>query len=119
MCILLLPYSLFLSSCFFFFFSSRRRHTRWTGDWSSDVCSSDLERPRVPGPRAARPGTRGRSRRGLGGGSRSGEGRVGEKGRNRGGADHLKKKKKRKNEEGEGEGKGGRADSGGGEHGAE
>src|SRR6202000_2774668 len=24
-------------------FSSRRRHTRWTGDWSSDVCSSDLE----------------------------------------------------------------------------
>src|SRR6266487_647255 len=31
--------------CFFFFFSSRRRHTRWTGDWSSDVCSSDLARP--------------------------------------------------------------------------
>src|SRR6266487_1571315 len=29
---------------FFFFFSSRRRHTRWTGDWSSDVCSSDLMR---------------------------------------------------------------------------
>src|SRR6267154_2595664 len=28
--------------CVFFFFSSRRRHTRWTGDWSSDVCSSDL-----------------------------------------------------------------------------
>src|SRR6266581_6191639 len=28
--------------CEFFFFSSRRRHTRWTGDWSSDVCSSDL-----------------------------------------------------------------------------
>src|SRR6266581_7067430 len=26
------------------FFSSRRRHTRWTGDWSSDVCSSDLGR---------------------------------------------------------------------------
>src|SRR6266487_5589023 len=25
-----------------FFFSSRRRHTRWTGDRSSDVCSSDL-----------------------------------------------------------------------------
>src|SRR4051794_21691908 len=24
------------------FFSSRRRHTRWTGAWSSDVCSSDL-----------------------------------------------------------------------------
>src|SRR6202167_3057402 len=26
----------------FFFFSSRRRHTRCHGDWSSDVCSSDL-----------------------------------------------------------------------------
>src|SRR5437763_1875676 len=25
-----------------FFFSSRRRHTRYLGDWSSDVCSSDL-----------------------------------------------------------------------------
>src|SRR5438876_12316952 len=43
---------------FFFFFSSRRRHTRWTGDWSSDVCSSDLVRsistdpsqyPNIPG----------------------------------------------------------------------
>src|SRR5437762_10960313 len=27
-----------------FFFSSRRRHTRYIGDWSSDVCSSDLVR---------------------------------------------------------------------------
>src|SRR5207248_8077689 len=27
---------------FCFFFSSRRRHTRSYGDWSSDVCSSDL-----------------------------------------------------------------------------
>src|SRR5256885_3738302 len=26
-----------------FFFSSRRRHTRLQGDWSSDVCSSDLK----------------------------------------------------------------------------
>src|SRR6266487_6656774 len=26
-----------------FFFSCRSRHTRWTGDWSSDVCSSDLD----------------------------------------------------------------------------
>src|SRR3989338_10595301 len=26
-----------------FFFSSRRRHTRWNCDWSSDVCSSDLD----------------------------------------------------------------------------
>src|SRR5690625_6517614 len=28
---------------YFFFFSSRRRHTRWPRDWSSDVCSSDLD----------------------------------------------------------------------------
>src|SRR5215210_9441723 len=28
---------------FFFFFSSRRRHTIYIGDWSSDVCSSDLD----------------------------------------------------------------------------
>src|SRR2546426_5393786 len=33
-----------------FFFSSRRRHTRLQGDWSSDVCSSDLgSAPRGPG----------------------------------------------------------------------
>src|SRR2546427_5233567 len=30
---------------FCFFFSSRRRHTRFDCDWSSDVCSSDLELP--------------------------------------------------------------------------
>src|SRR2546422_9134190 len=27
----------------YFFFSSRRRHTRCSRDWSSDVCSSDLD----------------------------------------------------------------------------
>src|SRR5205807_3229730 len=32
----------------FFFFSSRRRHTRLQGDWSSDVCSSDLVAWRSP-----------------------------------------------------------------------
>src|SRR5688500_20103169 len=32
----------FFSLSPFFFFSSRRRHTRLQGDWSSDVCSSDL-----------------------------------------------------------------------------
>src|SRR5256885_4513472 len=31
-----------------FFFSSRRRHTRLQGDWSSDVCSSDLRRWTLP-----------------------------------------------------------------------
>src|SRR6478752_8777153 len=35
--------------CFFFFFSSRRRHTRCSRDWSSDVCSSDLELDVKPG----------------------------------------------------------------------
>src|SRR5438876_2448993 len=38
------------------FFSSRRRHTRWPGDWSSDVCSSDLAHgslARRPDPREA------------------------------------------------------------------
>src|ERR1039457_2719165 len=32
-----------------FFFSSRRRHTRLQGDWSSDVCSSDLSWPKDTG----------------------------------------------------------------------
>src|SRR5574341_2331867 len=38
-------YSLFRVDCFYscaVLFSSRRRHTRLVGDWSSDVCSSDL-----------------------------------------------------------------------------
>src|ERR1022692_4073971 len=33
-----------------FFFSSRRRHTRLQGDWSSDVCSSDLHDPQTAHP---------------------------------------------------------------------
>src|SRR5256885_11290266 len=41
-------------SCFFFF-SSRRRHTRLQGDWSSDVCSSDLAgKTAEPAPRVER-----------------------------------------------------------------
>src|SRR5690606_199945 len=35
------------ASCFFF--SSRRRHTRFSRDWSSDVCSSDLLRRKTAG----------------------------------------------------------------------
>src|SRR6266566_5990788 len=38
-------FTLLVRCAWFFFFSSRRRHTRLQGDWSSDVCSSDL----VPG----------------------------------------------------------------------
>src|SRR5205085_6763660 len=34
-------------SLLYFFFSSRRRHTRFDCDWSSDVCSSDLEQRRL------------------------------------------------------------------------
>src|SRR3989454_11417795 len=43
------PYSNLFAALFFF--SSRRRHTRLQGDWSSDVCSSDLVRGGCdPGP---------------------------------------------------------------------
>src|SRR5690606_40828677 len=41
----------------FFFFSSRRRHTSFSRDWSSDVCSSDLRWQR------SRPGQQPKSRR--------------------------------------------------------
>src|SRR6266480_7999658 len=44
LCFFLLSRILFL---LFFFFSSRRRHTRLTCDWSSDVCSSDLDELRI------------------------------------------------------------------------
>src|SRR5256885_13078268 len=36
------PSTVLQPPCSIFFFSSRRRHTRLQGDWSSDVCSSDL-----------------------------------------------------------------------------
>src|SRR2546426_8415631 len=52
----------------FFFFSSRRRHTRLQGDWSSDVCSSDLH------PARAHAGDLSRRRR-TQRAARSGEGR--------------------------------------------
>src|ERR1039457_7207748 len=54
----------------FFFFSSRRRHTRLQGDWSSDVCSSDLD---AVGDRSAAGAARGRAN--IGGDHRSGSGR--------------------------------------------
>src|SRR3989475_6346189 len=38
-----------------FFFSSRRRHTRFDCDWSSDVCSSDLQRLVGPTPLLTEP----------------------------------------------------------------
>src|SRR5690606_39907755 len=44
----------FIAVLFFFFFSSSRRHTRFSRDWSSDVCSSDLSDRGVGGTRGAR-----------------------------------------------------------------
>src|SRR5205807_4040340 len=42
-------FAVYLCNMVFFFFSSRRRHTRLQGDWSSDVCSSDLKKQGQPG----------------------------------------------------------------------
>src|SRR5690348_17446613 len=44
--VIFIIFLIFFFFFFFFFFSSRRRHTRWTGDWSSDVCSFRSERLR-------------------------------------------------------------------------
>src|SRR2546427_2791845 len=41
------PLASFCFRIIFFFFSSRRRHTRFDCDWSSEVCSSDLDRSKV------------------------------------------------------------------------
>src|SRR5256885_16147950 len=82
-----------------FFFSSRRRHTRLQGDWSSDVCSSDLL-----GRSTRRDGKRpGGSAREICGGRPQGVARTrfwigraggGGRGWSSGGAASLKKKKK-------------------------
>src|SRR2546426_2450264 len=61
---------------YFFFFSSRRRHTRLQGDWSSDVCSSDLRKdlgiPYAQGARQRALGAcRDRHRQSHGGGDRA------------------------------------------------
>src|SRR5262250_3597946 len=77
---------------FFFFFSSRRRHTRYIGDWSSDVCSSDLVLFELLPPAAPE----GHTRRGedlrL---KRSEERRVGKECRSRWSPYHYKKKKQK------------------------
>src|SRR5256885_12818094 len=101
-----------------FFFSSRRRHTRLQGDWSSDVCSSDLlalvaawlaefggrplaEPPRIAWQSPARLSdaapieARADDLSTAGEPARSGERRVGEEGRSRWAPDHLKKKEKK------------------------
>src|SRR5437763_16098593 len=86
-----------------FFFSSRRRHTRYIGDWSSDVCSSDLAAAPPPIPFGT-PGLAGAAvPNGIGGGAAAGTGlgalsrarseerRVGKECRARGRAGPLKK----------------------------
>src|SRR5207253_6640067 len=96
-----------------FFFSSRRRHTRWPRDWSSDVCSSDLERLSAVRPTIAltspRPGLRTivsghhDQRKGAWvflrisyfGTTRSEERRVGKECRSRWRVEHYKKKRSR------------------------
>src|SRR6266566_5579042 len=76
----------------FFFFSSRRRHTRLQGDWSSDVCSSDLA-PATRPTSTASTGAR-RSTPPPGRASRSEERRVGKECRSRWSPYHDKKKNK-------------------------
>src|SRR2546429_6750577 len=99
-----------------FFFSSRRRHTRCSRDWSSDVCSSDLQQGAVlieryeylrhtgdayaddaalwlaPGADAASVTSEIQAR--VAGAARSEERRGGEEGRSRWVPDHYKKKEK-------------------------
>src|SRR5690625_7418873 len=74
-----------------FFFSSRRRHTRWPRDWSSDVCSSDLARPRRYRPSEDRRYRRGRASK-YSPMPRSEERRVGKEGGTREGGAHIKQK---------------------------
>src|SRR5437867_13400917 len=74
---------------FFFFFSSRRRHTRSYGDWSSDVCSSDL----FHGNARTAPSGPPRRSSARAAALRSEERRVGKECRSRWSPDHYKKKK--------------------------
>src|SRR5439155_3497239 len=94
-----------LSHVLRFFFSSRRRHTSWPRDWSSDVCSSDLEPHTVIAPRSpsstiviTQPPNGSLSLASRDGddaahiaGTRSEERRVGKECRSRGWPDHEKK----------------------------
>src|SRR6266516_5118610 len=77
----------------FFFFSSKRRHTRSYGDWSSDVCSSDLAAWMILAAiSAATPGATPHSTEPRTNAARSEERRVGKECRSRGSPYHKKKK---------------------------
>src|SRR5690348_17691449 len=92
----------------FFFFSSRGRHPSWTGDWSSDVCSSDLTAASPSRPLAAPaqatviPAAQaylrsaGAARMARPTRSKSEERRVGKEGRSRWSAEDEKKKTRRR-----------------------
>src|SRR5437764_15024423 len=85
--------------CFVFFFSSRRRHTRYIGDWSSDVCSSDLKRMVMPSRGVEYTIVNGQivyADGGATGTTRSEERRVGKECRSRWSWYHDKKKKSNK-----------------------
>src|SRR5688572_32342119 len=88
----------------FFFFSSRRRHTRFDCDWSSDVCSSDLEtHPGVQGIETRIKGKAGslyefKRAQFVDEKPRSEERRVGKECRSRWSPYHKKKKEKIKNQ---------------------
>src|SRR5690606_39775546 len=60
------------ASLVLFFFASRGRHTIFSRDWSSDVCSSDLVTPSAPpeAPRSSQQGQLGRAGLRCGGGRR-------------------------------------------------
>src|SRR5256885_12814132 len=72
-----------LTRVIFFFFSSRRRHTRLQGDWSSDVCSSDLQQPSIQTRSTAADTSGGKASREPRRAGRSEERRVGKEGRSR------------------------------------
>src|SRR6266508_5137998 len=74
----------------FFFCSSRRRHTRWPRDWSSDVCSSDLNGDVISGLKVAITGTNSAP---MAIPLRSEERRVGKECKSRRSPYHKKKKK--------------------------
>src|SRR5437763_13917749 len=90
---------------YLFFFSSRRRHTRYIGDWSSDVCSSDLpvssptarsgtpRRPRSSSSKATPPAARRRAAA-IADSRRSEERRVGKECRSGWGQERWEKKQK-------------------------
>src|SRR6187399_3499637 len=81
---------------FFFFFKQKTAYEITASDWSSDVCSSDLRPPRLPGPRGSPPGDGAARSSRCEGETRSGERRVGKECsllcRSRWSPYHLKKK---------------------------